>query len=58
MPYLISLPKDDREFQKEVKKFFESIATKIPYGEEGILLEIGLTLTNEKPGTWHKEGDA
>lgn len=45
MPRLIDIPKDDKTFLGEVKKFFESLVTPIPYGE-GLQLEIGLELSN------------
>lgn len=54
MPKIIDIPKDDRTFAPEVKKFFESIVTKIPY-DTGLELEIGMTLDNSKPPTYYTE---
>lgn len=51
MPYLIDVPNTDREFMKKSKEFFECMATPVPF-EDGISLEIGLELDNDKPVTY------
>lgn len=50
MPYLLDVPKDDKEFRKKVAIFAEDLCTKIPY-KEGATLEIGLLEDNTKPIT-------
>lgn len=52
MPKMIDIPKEDRTFSAEVKKFFEGISTKVPY-EHGLELEIGMTIDNKKPPTYY-----
>lgn len=48
MPYILSIPKEDRDFRKEVTKFFEGIDTKV-LPKEGTPLEIGLNRDNNEP---------
>lgn len=55
MPYLIDLPKTDREFMDKSRKFFESISTKVPFEDPGLTLEIGLELDNDKEITFFDE---
>lgn len=54
MPRLIDVPKDDRTFLDTVRKFFESLQTYVPY-EDGVILEIGLSIDNSKPITYFDE---
>lgn len=48
MPILVDAPKEDREFRKLVRAYFEAINTKIPHNT-GCVLEIGLLESNDKP---------
>lgn len=54
MPRLIDIPKEDRTFLESVRKFFESMVTPVPY-DDGLTLEIGLTISNSKPVTYFDE---
>lgn len=51
MPRIIDVPKDDRTFLDTVRKFFESLQTYVPY-EDGVTLEIGLTISNDEELTY------
>jgi len=48
MPEMIDLSTEDKDFRKKVKEFFDEINTKIPH-KEGLKLEIGLSVDNDKP---------
>mgnify|MGYP003552452743 FL=1 len=48
MPYVLDLPKEDRQFREKVRNFYASLLTKVEYGK-GITLEIGLLEDNSKP---------
>lgn len=48
LPYILSIPKEDREFRKGVTNWFEGLSVKIPAGE-GMKLEIGLNTSNTEP---------
>lgn len=48
MPLILSVPVTDREFRKEVAKFYIDINTKVPYST-GLELEIGLEKGNDVP---------
>ena len=48
LPELLQIDKQDRTYNKEVSKFFNSMNTKVPF-TGGITLEIGLTEDNNKP---------
>lgn len=48
MPRILDIPKEDRNFRLEVRKFFQSIVTRIPYGR-GLELEIGMSKSNTEP---------
>jgi hypothetical protein len=50
IPYLIDIPGNDPTFLKACNAFYGSLVTKIPY-EDGLTLEIGLELDNDKPVT-------
>lgn len=54
MPRIIDIPKEDRNFMPDVKKFFESLTTPIPY-LDGLQLEIGLELDNNELITFRNE---
>lgn len=55
MPYVLDIPKEDRDFRKSVTAYFENINVKVPgrvgqnYEQEGLKLEIGLETSNEQP---------
>lgn len=48
LPLLVDAPKEDREFRKLVRAYYENIDTKVPHGT-GCVLEIGLLVDNDKP---------
>lgn len=48
MPYILSIPKEDRDFRKGVTGWFEGISVKVP-AKEGLPLEIGLYKSNSEP---------
>lgn len=48
MPYILNIPKEDRDFRKEVNVWFQNIATKVP-ARDGVKLEIGLEKSNSEP---------
>jgi hypothetical protein len=48
LPLLVDAPKEDREFRKLVRAYYENIDTKIPYGT-GCILETGLIKDNNAP---------
>jgi hypothetical protein len=54
LPILLNLSEKSQDFRREVDKYYTEINTNIPY-REGIELEIGLTISNEKPVTYFKE---
>lgn len=57
MPLVLDVPKEDRTFRAEVKKYFMEMVTKIP-ADNGLELEIGLLVDNSKPiVTKDKEGN-
>ena len=54
MPYILSIPKEDRDFRKGVTTWFESMSVKVPgkLGSnpvEGLPLEIGMEKDNSQP---------
>lgn len=48
MPYILSIPKEDRDFRKGVTTWFEGISVKVPAGE-GLALEVGMENSNTEP---------
>lgn len=56
MPRIVDIPQDDRGFLPAVKAFFEAMVTPVPY-DDGITLEIGLMLDNDKPITYSRKDD-
>jgi hypothetical protein len=48
LPYILNIPKEDRDFRKQVNDFYEAIDVKVP-GRDGYKLETGLTSSNSKP---------
>ncbi len=48
MPYILSIPKEDRDFRKGVTTWFEGISVKVPAGD-GLALEVGLYKDNKEP---------
>jgi hypothetical protein len=48
LPYILNIPKDDKDFRKAVNTHYEGIAIKVP-GKEGLKLEIGLESSNSEP---------
>lgn len=48
LPYILNMSKEDRDFKKSVYNFYNSLVTKVPFGN-GITLEIGLRIDNNKP---------
>jgi hypothetical protein len=54
LPYTVDCEPADRQFREKVKNFYTDIRTKIPFGEEGLPLEIGLSLDNDQPVTYHE----
>ena len=48
LPLILPVPSTDKEFRKEVSKFYVDITTKVPYSK-GIDLEVGLTTDNKAP---------
>jgi hypothetical protein len=48
LPRVLDIPKEDRTFREAVRKFYTTIATRIPHGT-GLDLEIGLLKSNAEP---------
>lgn len=48
MPYILSIPKEDRDFRKGVTTWFEGISVKVGAGD-GLALEVGLEVDNKEP---------
>ncbi|CAM6001146.1 unnamed protein product [Sphagnum balticum] len=48
LPYILNIPKDDKDFRKAVNVHYEGISIKVP-GKEGLKLEIGLEGSNSEP---------
>lgn len=53
MPDIINIPFEDRDFRREVLRYFKDISTKIPDGE-GLTLEIGRKFDNNMPAVYTK----
>jgi hypothetical protein len=51
LPEIVNCEADDKDFRKEVIKYYTDIRTVVPVGD-GIELEIGLVLDNNKPIGW------
>lgn len=51
IPHIIDIPATDPSFMKACALFYGSLVTKVPY-DDGITLEIGLELDNDKPVTY------
>lgn len=48
LPHIISIEASDKDFKKEVFKYFNELVTKVP-ATSGLDLEVGLFLDNDKP---------
>lgn len=46
LPLILNLPVESIDFRKEVDKYYTEINTRVPYGDKGVELEIGLTTDN------------
>lgn len=51
LPNIVDFEPEDREFRKAVTKYYKDIRTTVPAGD-GLELEIGLELGNDKPLGW------
>jgi len=51
LPAVLGVSADDKTFHQEVKKFYDSMKTNVPFGD-GVTLEIGLMLDNNEPLTY------
>jgi len=54
LPNIVNCEADDKDFRREVIKYYKDIRTTVPYGD-GLELEIGLLLDNRKPVTYKDE---